>query len=147
VGRDGVGLGAGAATPMKRYVVSKEKWLRCWGGGDHFDMVQSRISEVSRMSTTPKGTGWKTPVVTRVSVVSMVPRVSVMSEGMPDKIVGLDQHEKSKCASRISTMLKRRGVVDVYGAAGANDFDVAAGVKGVRRVHGGGRGALRRWRS
>ena len=41
----------------------------------------------------------------------MMLRVSVMLIGMPDEMVGLDQHEKSKCASRISTMPKRRGVV------------------------------------
>ena len=30
----------------------------------------------------------------------------------PDEMVGLDQHEKSKCASRVSTMPKRREDVD-----------------------------------
>jgi len=71
---------------------------RWWGP---FDVVQLRISKASRMSTTPEGAGWKT---------SMVSRVSVMSEGMPDEMVGLDQHEKSKWASRTSAMPKRRGV-------------------------------------
>ena len=35
---------------------------------------------------------------------------------------------------------------DVDGVAGADDFDVAARVKDVGRVHGGRCGALRRWR-
>ena len=47
--------------------------------GSHFDVVQSRISKASRMSATPEGAGWKTSVVSRVSMISMVPRVSVMS--------------------------------------------------------------------
>ena len=85
-------------------------------------------------------------MVPRVSMMPMVPRVSVISEGMPDGMVGLDQREKSKCASRISTMPKRRGVEDIDGVAGADDLDVSAGVKDVGRVHGGGCGALRRWR-
>ena len=33
-----------------------------------------------RLITRRKGTGWKTSVVSRVSVMSMLPRVSVMSE-------------------------------------------------------------------
>ena len=113
--------------------------------GSYFDVVQSRISKASRMSTTPEGADWKTSMVPRVSMMPMMLRVSVMLIGMPDEMVGLDQHEKSKCASRISTMPKRRGVEDVDGVADADDFDVAAGVKDVGRVHGGGRGALR-WR-
>ena len=72
VGRGGVGLGAGAAAPMERYVASKEQWLRCRGGGDHFDVVQSRISKASRMSTTPKGAGWKTSMASRVPMTSML---------------------------------------------------------------------------
>ena len=43
-------------------------------------------------------------------------------------------------------MPKRRGVEDVDGVAGADDFNVVAGVNDVGRVLGGGRGALRRWR-
>ena len=81
-----------------------------------------------------------------MSMMPMVPRVSVMSEGMPDEMVGLDRHEKNECASRISTMPKRRGVAEVDGVAGADDFNVSAGVSDVGRVLGGGRGALRRWR-
>jgi len=108
--------------------------------GSYFDVVQSRISKASRISTTPEGAGWKTSMVPRVSMMPVVPRVSVMLERMPDEIAG-----KSKCASSISTMPKRRGVEDVDGVADADDFDVAAGVKDVGRVHGGGRGALR-WR-
>jgi len=38
----------------------------------------------------PKGAGWKTPMVTRVSVMSMVPRVSIMPEGMPGE---MDSHD------------------------------------------------------
>jgi len=72
VGRDGVGLGAGTVAPMQRSLVSKEQWLRCRGGGDHADVVQSRISKESRMPTTPKGAGWKTSMVPRVSMMSMV---------------------------------------------------------------------------
>ena len=90
----------------------------------------------------PKGAVWKMPMVPRVSMMSVVSRVSVM----PDEMVGLDQHEKFKCASRISTTPKRCGVKDVDGVAGAGDFNVAAGVKDTGRLHGGGRGALRRWR-
>ena len=85
-------------------------------------------------------------MVPRVSMMSVVSRVSVMSEGMPDEMVGLDQHEKFKCASRISTTPKRCGVKDVDGVAGAGDFDDASGVSDVVRVHEGGRGPLRRWR-
>jgi len=80
-------------------------------------------------------------MVPRVSMMPVVPRVSVMFERMPDEIAG-----KSKCASSISTMPKRRGVEDVDGAAGAGDFDDASGVSDVVRVHEGGRGPLRRWR-
>jgi len=36
-------------------------------------------------------------------------------------------------------------VENVDGVAGADDFDAAAGVSDVVRVHEGGRGALRRW--
>ena len=79
MGLGGVVLGAGAVALMKRHVASKEQWLRRRGGGDHFDVVQSRIS-ASRISTTPEGAGLKTP---------MVPRVSMMSEEMPDKMAGL----------------------------------------------------------
>ena len=39
----------------------------------------------------PKGAGWKTPMVPRVAVISMVPRVLVMLEGMPDEVVGHDR--------------------------------------------------------
>ena len=39
-----------------------------------------------------------------------------------------------------------RGVEDVDGVVGADDFNVAAGVKDFGRLHGSGRGALRRWR-
>jgi len=52
-------------------------------------VAQSRISRASRISTTPEGVGWKAPMVPRVSMMSMVSRVSVMSEGMPDEMVGL----------------------------------------------------------
>ena len=38
----------------------------------------------------PKGAGWKTPMVARVSVMSMVPRVSIMLEGMPGE---MDSHD------------------------------------------------------
>jgi len=49
----------------------------------------------------PKGAGWKTSMVPRVSVMSMgmsmVSRVSMMLEGMPGKTVGRD---RSKGLSR-----------------------------------------------
>jgi len=67
--------------------------------GSHLDVVQSRKSKASRMSTTPEGAGRKTPMVTmvpRVSMTPMVPWISVMSKGMPDGVVGRNQHEKSK---------------------------------------------------
>ena len=35
---------------------------------DHADVVRARISMVPRMSTMPKGSGWKTSMVTRVSM-------------------------------------------------------------------------------
>ena len=87
--RGGVGLDSGAAALIERYVASKEQRLRCRGGGDHFYVVQSRISEASGMSTTPEGTGWKTSMVPLVSMIPVVPRVSVMSKGVPDEIAGL----------------------------------------------------------
>jgi len=40
----------------------------------------------------PKGAGLKTPVVPRVSMMSVVLWVSVMSEGMPDEMFGGDRH-------------------------------------------------------
>ena len=43
-------------------------------------------------------------------------------------------------------MPKRRGVEEIGGVAGADDFDGDAGVSGAVRVYEGGRGALRRRR-
>ena len=77
VGRGSVGLGAGARPPIQRYVASKEQWLRCRGSDRHADVVRAR------MLTTPKGAGWK-----RVSVMSVVSRVPVISEVMPDEVLG-----------------------------------------------------------
>ena len=42
------------------------------------------------MLTTPKGAGWKTSMVARMSTMPVVPRVSMMLEGMPDEIGGHD---------------------------------------------------------
>jgi len=39
----------------------------------------------------PKGAGWKTPVVTRMSMMPVVSRVSVMSEVIPGEMVGRDR--------------------------------------------------------
>ena len=58
----------------------------CRGCEDHADVVRSRISKASRTSTMPKGAGWKTPMVPRVLMMSM------MSEGTPDEMVGRDRH-------------------------------------------------------
>ena len=57
----------------------------------------------------------------------MVPRLSVMPGGMPDVVVGLDQHEQVRFENLVNA--EKRGVEDVDGVAGADDFDVAAGVK------------------
>ena len=65
----------------------------------------------------------------------MAPRVPVMLLGMPVKMAGLGQYEKSECASRISMMPKRSEVVDADGVAGADDLDVSVGVKDFGRVH------------
>ena len=46
--------------------------------------------EESRMLTMPKGAGWKISMVTRVSVMSMVSRLSIILEGMPDEMGGHD---------------------------------------------------------
>ena len=59
---------------------------------DHADVVRALKSMVPGMSTMPKGAGWKTPMVSRVSMMSMVSRLSIISEGMPDGIVGRDRH-------------------------------------------------------
>jgi len=56
--------------------------------GSHFDVVQSRKSKALRMSTTLEGAGWKTSIVKRVSMMSMVSRVSVMSGVMPSIFAG-----------------------------------------------------------
>ena len=68
VGRDGAGLGAGGAA-----------------AGPVTD-----IEGVEEMSTMPKGAGWKTSMVPRVSMISMVSRVSMMLEGVSDEMVGRD---------------------------------------------------------
>jgi len=39
----------------------------------------------------PKGAGWKTPMVPRVSMMSVVSRVSIIPEGMPEEMVGRDR--------------------------------------------------------
>ena len=71
---------------MQRYAVSKEQWLRCQGSEDHV----TRISKAPRMLTMPKGAGWKTSIVARVSVMSMVSWVSRMFEGVLDEKGGHD---------------------------------------------------------
>jgi len=43
---------------------------------------------VSRVLTILKVAGWKTSMVSRVSIIPIVPRVSMMSEGMRDEMVG-----------------------------------------------------------
>ena len=55
----------------------------------------NRGYKAPRMSTTPKGAGWKTSMVPRVSMMSMVPRLSAISKGMPDKMVGVDDASKT----------------------------------------------------
>ena len=40
----------------------------------------------------PKGAGWKTSVVSRVSVLSIVPQMSLKSEGMLLEMIGPDRH-------------------------------------------------------
>ena len=109
--------------------MSKEQWLRYRCGEDHADVVQSRISKAARMPTMPKGAGWRTSMVPRVSVMvprvsvmSMVSRMSVMLEGIPDEMAGRDRQEKSDCASRMPATPKRRGAEDADGIAGADDF-------------------------
>ena len=42
------------------------------------------------MLTIPKGAGWKTSMVAWVSMMSMVPPVSIMLEGMPGEMGGHD---------------------------------------------------------
>ena len=39
----------------------------------------------------PKGAGWKTPMLPRVSIMPVVSRVSMVSEGMPDEMGGRDR--------------------------------------------------------
>jgi len=58
----------------------------------HVDVVRAWMSMVSRMSAIPKGAEWKSPMSPRVSIVLVVSRVSMMSEGMLDEKVGRDWH-------------------------------------------------------
>ena len=53
-------------------------------------MISSRISKAPRMLTMTKGAGWKTSIVARVSVMSMVSWVSRMFEGVLDEKGGHD---------------------------------------------------------
>ena len=96
VGQDGVGLGAGTVAPMQRYVMSKEQWRRCRVGKGHADVVRARISKVSMISTIPNGTGWKASKFSRVSMMPVMSRVSMFSEGMPDEMVGRDRRSVSE---------------------------------------------------
>jgi len=83
---------------------------RCQGCEGHADVVRSRISKVSRMPTIPKGTRWKTPVVLRASVISVVSRVSGMSEGMPDEMVGRNwQRSQKAIVHRYKVSSRRSG--------------------------------------
>ena len=62
------------------------------------------------MPTIPKGTRWKTPVVLRVSVISVVSRVSGMSEGMPDEMVGRNwQRSQKAIVHRYKVSSRRSG--------------------------------------
>ena len=49
-------------------------------------MVRSRISKASRTSAMPKGAVWKTSMVPRVSMISMVLRVSTMLDWVLDEM-------------------------------------------------------------
>ena len=52
-------------------------------------LVRSRRLKASRTSTMPKGAVWKTSMVPRVSVISVVPRMSTMLERVLDEIRSL----------------------------------------------------------
>ena len=52
-------------------------------------------------------------MVTRVSMISVVSRVSLMSEGMPEGMVGRDRHSVARAEDRVLTRayVPQRGVV------------------------------------
>ena len=58
----------------------------------------------------PKGSGWKmaqkTPTVPRVSMTSVVSRVSVISEGISEEVVGRDRHSVARAEERVPTILE-----------------------------------------
>jgi len=48
---------------------------------DHADMARTRTSMVPRILAMPKGAGWGTSMMPRVSMMLVLSRVSMMSEG------------------------------------------------------------------
>ena len=96
------GAGGGASTPLKKDFQGIRSSTQASGelagttapSGAEAGSVAD-IKGVKNVDDT-KGTGWKTPMVPRVSMTSMVSRVPVMLEGMPDEMDGRDREKRSR---------------------------------------------------